>query len=189
MSVNTEEFLLNQPRTRLCPAHQEFCEDLKYKLADSAYVVIVNSEGLVTFTALKRGLFRSPMDEILWNGIMQERMIVQRLETTSEGVGMGPNILKVRDLGWNTIQHCALANFDHLSDVPGIGIAGWSLVPSESMVRRVIAEDSEPWFTWPPFEVSPLEARWMDFDPFWESNGQEYAARERVPYQAGTPNS
>lgn len=91
---------------------------------------------------------------------------MQRPETTSEGVGMGPNILKVRDLKWNTIQHCTRANFGHLSDLPGIGLAGWSLIPSESMVRRVIAEDSEPWVTWPPYEVSALEARWMDFDPF-----------------------
>lgn len=168
MSINTEEFLLNQPRTRPSLAQEDFCKDLKHKLVDAAYVVIVNPYGLITFTALKRGLFRSPMDEILWSGIMQERMLVQRPEGTSEWVGMGPKIMKVRDLGWNLIQNCDLSNFDRLRNDKGLESVGWSPLPSESMVRRMIGEVSEPWFTWPPQEPSPLEARWADFDPLWE---------------------
>lgn len=155
MSIDTEEFLRNQPQTRL---DTDFCKDFKHRLADSAYVVIVDSFGLATFTALKRSLFRSPMDKILWDGILHERMQV------SAEAGIGPRTLKVRDLGWNLIQSCTLSDFSHLRDATG-GIAGSTPLPTENTIRRMIAEDSEPWFTWPAQEPFRLESRYSAFDP------------------------
>lgn len=155
MSIDTEEFLRNQPRTRPSKEQEEFCNVLKHILTDAAYVVVINPYGLATFTALKRGLFRSPMDKLLWNGILQERMLVQRPEAPSEETGLGPKVMKVRDLGWKLIQNCTLSEVDLFKDDvmdAFLGIVEAGPLPSESLVRRVIAEDSEPWFTWPAQE-------------------------------------
>ena len=162
MPRETEGSFRYQPSTQLS---SEFCIDFKHKLADSAYVVIINPFGLATFTALKRSLFRSPMDETLWRGILHERILVQRPEVTSEEVRIGQSTMRVRYSEWNLIQDCLVSSFGNLRNDNGVESDGWKSLPSESMVRRMIAEDLEPWFTWPAQELSPLEGRWLDMNP------------------------
>ncbi len=148
MSMDTEDFLRNQPRTGLSKEQEDFCKVFKENLPDSAYVVIVDWHGRVTFTAFRRGLFRSPMDKTLWSGILQERSVV--LQPISEEAALGEKTIKVRDLGWNLIQKCTLSAFKHSKDDKiSSSVVRLTLLPSENMVRRLIAEDSEPWFVWP----------------------------------------